>query len=530
MTHAVLILGLALNFTAPPAAGKPAPTVLPLARPAAVQYATEIIDAAALVVREHPRTIPARDLLVPAVARLYAAAGQPLPSDLPERFARTRSAAAYQEILTDIRLALGDHPALAGHRAYILSADSLARAADPHSGLTARTPTSPGGSETEFGMGFELDGASGIDWLAFEVDLREARTARRPPFPLPIPWRVTRVLPGSPAAAAGLRPGDAIMAVDRKPITAATANEQIAGLLAVRTRQEVPPQPGGEVVWPKVRLTVTRPGRSAPLDLAVTAQHYEPESVFGYRRRPDETWDYFPDPPSKIAYLRLGYMENNAADDFLKALDQIAAERPDGLVLDVRWCGGGFVKPVQVIAAQFLKPDQPVTKLRYKDPGRNEGGFLPPGQDFWQRIPLAVLVNGETAGGGEMIAAAVQDYGRAIVVGQRTVGRANISTVSATRVPGVSLRLTIGYSDRPNGKNRHRLPSHGPLDDWGVRPDPGCEVPTTGGHSRQLREWAELQALRRPGGRDALPSDDPLADPQRLLAVRLLAEKIGKEK
>jgi hypothetical protein len=90
----------------------------------------------------------------------------------------------------------------------------------------------------------------------------------------------------------------------------------------------------------------------------------------------------------------------------------------------------------------------------------------------------------------------------------------------------VSYRVTNGFTLRPNGKMRHRFPDSRPTDDWGVRPDPGCEVPTTPEYSRKLREWMDWQACRPPGSREALPLDDPLNDPQRLLAEKLLRERI----
>ena len=94
--------------------------------------------------------------------------------------------------------------------------------------------------------------------------------------------------------------------------------------------------------------------------------------------------------------------------------------------------------------------------------------------------PLVVLVGPETSGGGEMVAAALQDYGRATVVGQRTLGKGNIQRADfPAHLGDLRLKHSTGYSLRPTGRNRHRFADSQPTDDWGVRPDMGFEAPLT---------------------------------------------------
>jgi len=94
----------------------------------------------------------------------------------------------------------------------------------------------------------------------------------------------------------------------------------------------------------------------------------------------------------------------------------------------------------------------------------------------------------------------------------------------------VQYRVTIGTSLRPNGKNRQRKPDSGPLDDWGVRPDEGLEVPVTADKSAELRRQAELHSLRPADSREALTFDDPATDPHRLAALAYLRKKLGPRK
>src|SRR5262249_5673621 len=123
-------------------------------------------------------------------------------------------------------------------------------------------------------------------------------------------------------------------------------------------------------------------------------------------------------------------------------------------------------------------------------------------------LPVVVLVGPETSGGAELIAAALQDNGRATVAGQRTRGKASIQTMSGLPVPKIGLKLTSGTFYRPSGKNLHRFPDSKPGDDWGVRPEPKLEFRASAELNRQLREWWELQTLRPGSSREALPLDD----------------------
>jgi carboxyl-terminal processing protease len=126
-----------------------------------------------------------------------------------------------------------------------------------------------------------------------------------------------------------------------------------------------------------------------------------------------------------------------------------------------------------------------------------------------------------------MIAAALQDHGRAVVIGQRTFGKANIMDLINTSLPGgIGYRVSTGFTLRPNGKGRHRFPDSKPTDEWGVRPDKGFEVPLTPDLSVRLRRQAELHAIRPPGSAETVALDDPLADPQRMVALRLLKERL----
>jgi len=142
--------------------------------------------------------------------------------------------------------------------------------------------------------------------------------------------------------------------------------------------------------------------------------------------------------------------------------------------------------------------------------------------------PLVVLVNGDTSGGAELIAAAVQDTGRGKIAGQRTRGKGSVQSQIAV-TGDMQLKLTTGTFFRPSGKAMHRFPDSKPADDWGVRPDSGLEFPVTPALGQRLKEWWLAQTLRPGSSREILPLDDPAMDPQRQDAVKVLGDVIAKK-
>jgi carboxyl-terminal processing protease len=208
-----------------------------------------------------------------------------------------------------------------------------------------------------------------------------------------------------------------------------------------------------------------------------------------------------------------------------------------GLVFDLRWCPGGYIDAATQIASTFLDKGV-VARMKYRSTDRGDnseiradGGLIRyKAGDY----PVLILMNGQTIGGGELIAAALKDNGRAVLAGTRTFGKASIQwTAAAPGLPGYQFKLTGGMYTRPNGKNLQRFPDSKPEDDWGLRPDREYELPTSADLAQKLKELHVLYALRPGGSREAMDLDDPAADPQRLRALKLMrqliAERVKKE-
>ncbi|MCZ2343996.1 MAG: PDZ domain-containing protein [Bacteroidales bacterium] len=480
-------------------------------------FAETIADLAERIADEYAQEITPEELLVAGLTELYTEAGLSLPNHFRQRAEKASSPDTRRLVAHDARLALGSVATAKGVLGVILATEGFNRVLDPYCGFMPNRNAAIAASQSEFGLGLELEGANGPRWLAFQAGwLTPGNGADRHAIPNPVvfPWRITRVLPGSPAAQAGLRPDDRITHINGDAVTARNSRTLISRLLTVSP----------------LELTIHRPGTAQPIVRKLVREAYVPESFFGVQRWNDGSWDYWLDKDEKIAYIRIGTIESETEESFRAILNALIEKGVRGLVLDLRWCPGGYVVPTTQIAGMFLPEGKPITHITSRHPERNLRSDMAAGsiegREAFVKLPMIALVGPETIGGGEMIAAALQDHKRCPIAGQRTFGKANVMMPMATRIPGLSYKISTGYSLRPNGENRHRFRDSKPTDPWGVRPDRGWEIPLTLALNDRLQASAERQAIRPRSDRTAVAFDDPLADPQKLIAAKFLREQI----
>jgi carboxyl-terminal processing protease len=233
------------------------------------------------------------------------------------------------------------------------------------------------------------------------------------------------------------------------------------------------------------------------------------DSILGDVRKADGTWQFRLQEDPRIAYIRITTFANKTPAELGLVLARLKAEGVEGVVLDLRENAGGALDTAVAVCDMFLAADLPIVETRGRD-RQVLDRFVATGNGRYQDLPLAVIVNGNTASASEIVAACLQDHARAIVVGERSFGKGTVQQLIPVESGRSLLKLTTASYWRPSGENIHRLPDTEPDDPWGVRPDAGYEVPLSEAEYVTYRQYRSQRDLIGQG-----PTDDaasPLAE------------------
>jgi carboxyl-terminal processing protease len=279
-------------------------------------------------------------------------------------------------------------------------------------------------------------------------------------------------MPGTPAYEAGILAGDVILKIDGKPTETLRMSEAV---------DLIQGEPGSKVI-----LTIGREGSKEPTDFTLTRAIIKVHSVQGDQRKPDtKEWEFLYDKKERIGYVRLTNFSKNSPQELKAVLQGLEKDGVRGLVLDLRNNPGGLLRAAVDVADLFLSDGVIVsTKGRnYKEEvfrARAEGTLL---QGPAGPIPMVVLINKFSASASEIVAAALQDHKRAVVIGERSYGKGSVQNIIMLENDTSALKLTTASYWRPSGKNIHRFPDKKDFeaakidpDEWGVQPDAGFEV------------------------------------------------------
>ena len=288
--------------------------------------------------------------------------------------------------------------------------------------------------------------------------------------------RLTIVAPmeGTPGFRAGLLPGDVILEIDGQSAEKMSLRDAVDKLRG---------EPGTDV-----ELAVARVKESKPLTYKLQREVIKVPSVRGAR-----ILDTGPGP--RIGYVRVTQFSEPTGKEFARAVADLEKQGMDALVLDLRFNPGGLLTAAVDVAGEFL----PSGSLVAYTEGRSaaaERRYLAPGKGHKARsYPLAVLVNGFSASGAEIVAGALKDTGRALLVGETTFGKGSVQSVIS--LPGGSaVRLTTA---------KYFTPGKQPIHEKGVAPHLRATMSSD--------DEARLLALRR---QDDLPDG---SNKEEILAV-----------
>jgi carboxyl-terminal processing protease len=287
-------------------------------------------------------------------------------------------------------------------------------------------------------------------------------------------------MPGSPAEKAGLRPGDKVIAID---------GEDMTGKGGEYARQRVL-GPKGTVV----RLTILRRGQTEPFDVEVVRAAIVTPSVAG-RMLEEEG----------IAYIQLFTFGDSTYQETQRTLRNLLAQNPKGLILDLRNNGGGYRDTAIQVASQFI--GKGTIMLEEFGDGRKEA-FEALRGGLATEIPMVVLINEGSASASEIVAGAIQDYGRGYLVGMQSYGKGSVQNYVELDDNQGAVRITVARWLTPLGRQIHGV---------GLRPDFPVEITDedlAAGRDPQLDQAIAvlLQKLTPPP--TPIPSPTPTPTPQ----------------
>jgi carboxyl-terminal processing protease len=236
---------------------------------------------------------------------------------------------------------------------------------------------------------------------------------------------IARPMSGQPAEQAGIRAGDLIVAVDGEDVTGQTLDEVISKVRGPRGTQVI--------------LTIAREGEAAPLEFTITRALIDIPAL--ETRMLD----------NNIAYLHLTTFAEFGIDrEVEQAVRDLLAQNPSGFILDLRDNPGGFLDSSVNIADLFLP--EGVVLYERSESGVYDRTFESFDGDIAEEIPLVVLVNAGSASASELVAGALRDNDRAVLIGEQTFGKGSVQQLRDLS-GGAELRVTIARWYTPEDAN-----------------------------------------------------------------------------
>lgn len=237
---------------------------------------------------------------------------------------------------------------------------------------------------------------------------------------------VVSPLKGSPAEQAGLEPKDIILAVDDEPINDETTFEIVQKIRGAEGTA--------------VKLNIWRESTEENFDVHITRAEIHLSSV---------EWEWAGERSDGIAHLSINSFNEDTSTEFFENMYEILYKNPKGLIVDLRYNGGGYLDDAVDVTSYFLEPEQAIVEVK----GRNfftSQTLVASDIQNNTTLPVVVLVDSGTASAAEIMAGALKDHGRAKVIGNQTYGKGTVQELVELS-DGSLLRVTIAEWFTPNG-------------------------------------------------------------------------------
>jgi len=238
-------------------------------------------------------------------------------------------------------------------------------------------------------------------------------------------------LPNTPAYQAGLETGDRILAIDDQDTSLLTLDQAVNLIRGERGT--------------KVRLLISREGWLEPKEIEIVRDKIHFDSV---------RWQFRDD---NIAYVEIISFNDDTVRLFNQATNDILIKNPKGIIIDLRNNPGGYLDQAIELASAWIE-EGPIVLETYDG---QQNPYLAEGQALLKDYPTVVLVNGGSASGSEIVAGALQDYGKATIVGEQTFGKGSVQELKLLS-NNSSVKLTVARWLTPEGRS---------IDQEGITPD-----------------------------------------------------------
>ncbi len=254
-------------------------------------------------------------------------------------------------------------------------------------------------------------------------------------------------LPGTPADKAGIRPADVIVEIDGVSTEGMDLNEAVNRIRGPKGTQVV--------------LKVYRKKTGKFLELPIVRDTIKIVSV-KYELLTKEKYEQLGD--KRVALIKITNFNADTAERFKQAVQQVEADKPDGLILDLRGDPGGYLDVAIQIADWWLEPGEVVVMEKFADDKvKSHLANYAPVLDKYKTV---VLVNGGSASASEILSGALQDYKKAILIGEKTFGKGSVQELE-TLDDGSAIKITIARWLTPQGRV---------IDKEGIEPDIKVEM------------------------------------------------------
>ena len=248
---------------------------------------------------------------------------------------------------------------------------------------------------------------------------------------------VVSPIAGSPSEILGLKPGDQIIKIQ---------NKSAYGITEEQVQQKLKGPKGT-----KVTVTIRRPGFDEPFDITITRDKIPIYSVMAKFLVKD-----------KIGYIYVGRFAQTTAQELERALRDLESQGMNGLLLDLRGNSGGYLDQAVKIVDKFIEGDKVIVYTKGRIPEANDE-FRSTNFTTHPKYPLVILINKGSASASEIVAGAIQDWDRGLIVGETSFGKGLVQT-QFTLNDGSALRLTTARYYTPSGRLIQRSYENGLYD------------------------------------------------------------------